>query len=329
MSFNLDDLLNDALNELDSQEKQKTTPVTPPPKQQQQQQTQVPKPTTPTTATPVVTNVNNNTNNNNKVPEDFDFGDLSKLSEQFTQLLKSNEFSNLLNGDNDNLDDLLKNTEALKSDSMTPEEQKQITEAFNNLQDLMKNLGSTLDPNAFNDLNKNNNNNNNTQQQQQQQQQQAQQPHINIEDFEKHFSESLKGIADNASKQTGNTEQDMLQNLFQMFSNLEGGSSDQVDYLFEESITYILNNYPDWIEKNKNSYSPEEVQNFRKQSQLFKEIFANQGNESSDQNQAMFDQMSQLGNLPEAFCDEYIKSLEQKFGEVPNDNNNNNNNSQK
>eukprot|EP01133_Synstelium_polycarpum_P003789 gene3789-4370_t len=148
----------------------------------------------------------------------------------------------------------------------------------------------------------------------QQQQQQQPQPGIDIKDFENNISNVLKGLADNASTQV--PQGDPTEELLKQFSNLMGGMggeggegdlggvNDSINGFYEDSMKYIVDHYPKWIEDNQDKYTAEEIGRFREQCDVFIKVFA--ADDKDIGQEEMFSKVSMLGQLPEAFCEEYF-----------------------
>jgi len=301
---------------LEVQEKEKPTPPPPavikPP---------VVQPTSTTTTNNNVNNNNNNNNNNNTAG-------LNSMEEMFKAMMGGgggqDPFKNLFSeealkaaaeggeggGDMESLTaDIQRFTSQLNSlladETFDESKLQEFASAFNIPTDL-----SNID----NTNNTNNNNNNNTTQQQQPQPQQPAQG-ISIDNFQDHISATLKNLATNAStKPEDGGIPAGLEEIFSQLSkvldesNLGDGDGDEINNFFEGTMQYLGKNYPEWIERNKDKYSVQDIERFTKQAELFKVLLDNP--DSDEHNESLFTKLSEYGSLPEAFTDEYLSTLE-------------------
>ncbi|EFA85420.1 peroxin 19 [Heterostelium album PN500] len=119
---------------------------------------------------------------------------------------------------------------------------------------------------------------------------------IDFKDFESNVGNVLKGMAENAANSNNQTAAnsdstaDLLKNLASMMSQ-DGedlsGMGDSINDFYDESMKYIVEN-----------------------------IFSSNDEKAMGQNE-MLDKISLLGQLPEAFCDQYCKDIQNKL-ENPN-----------
>ncbi|GAM26661.1 hypothetical protein SAMD00019534_098360 [Acytostelium subglobosum LB1] len=148
--------------------------------------------------------------------------------------------------------------------------------------------------------------------------QQQQPAGINFKDFESNISGMLKGLADNAAQQGGKQsfEDDMIKQFASMMgSGGEGGGefngmADGINDFYDDSMKYIVEKYPQWIEENKDKYTPEEISNFSKQNDVFQKLYKSGEDVGQEE---MYDKISMLGQLPEAFCEQYCKEIQERM----------------
>ncbi|EGC40060.1 hypothetical protein DICPUDRAFT_20552, partial [Dictyostelium purpureum] len=284
----LDDLLNSALDELETQEKE--SPPVPP-----KLTTAVPTLTTTTTTTTTTTSTttsnnvqNNNNNNNNNVKDNIN---LNGMMDMFKNLLDEDTLKQL----NQDFD------KGIKEEDLTEEDKK-------NIDDWAQKLSGVFNTEELNQYFENISQNsefdtkdNNLE------------GGIGIDKFESNISETLKNLADNASNKAPDAGglEEILSELSKMLENQGGfegiGGDDKINDIFEESMEYMAKHYPQWIEDNKDKYSAEEIEKFKQQSELFTMLISKEG-EQLDEN--LYTKMADLGNLPEAFCDEFLNKYE-------------------
>ncbi|KAN0003122.1 hypothetical protein ACTFIZ_009278 [Dictyostelium cf. discoideum] len=323
--MNLDDLLNSALDELETQEKEQPKPTT----------------TTTTTTTTTIANTTKTINNtatpstikptyNKPPPPSLENDDLlntnvNDMMDIFKKLLGEETLKNLDTGFEKEYNKDINNNGGLPSE----EDKKKIDELAEKLatmfgvsensdlgdmdnfkpflEELTKAGGLNFNNDELNNNNSNNNNNNNS--------------GVHIDNFESSISDTLKNLADNASNKTDNNGgiDDLFSNLSKLMEgqnfNLDGEETGQINDLFEESIQFMAENYPEWIEKNKDNYPPEEIERFKKQSEIFSMIVQQKEGEEDMLDSGLLAKMSELGNLPDSFCEEFIKKVETEIDE--------------
>ncbi|KAM9945239.1 hypothetical protein ACTFIT_003493 [Dictyostelium discoideum] len=333
--MNLDDLLNSALDELETQEKEQPT-------------TTKTTTTTTTTTTSNTTKTINNNNNTvtpstikptyNKPPppslgnDDLLNTNVNDMMDIFKKLLGEETLKNLDAGfDKEYNKDINNNSDDSNNGGLPSEEdKKKIDELAEKLatmfgvsedsdlgdmdnfkpflEELTKAGGLNFNNDELNNNSNNNNKNNNN-------------SGVHIDNFESSISDTLKNLADNASNKTDNNGgiDDLFSNLSKLMEgqnfNLDGEETGQINDLFEESIQFMAENYPDWIEKNKDNYPPEEIERFKKQSEIFSMIVQQKEGEEDMLDSGLLARMSELGNLPDSFCEEFIKKVETEIDE--------------
>ncbi|EAL70329.1 peroxin 19 [Dictyostelium discoideum AX4] len=333
--MNLDDLLNSALDELETQEKEQPT-------------TTKTTTTTTTTTTSNTTKTINNNNNTvtpstikptyNKPPppslgnDDLLNTNVNDMMDIFKKLLGEETLKNLDAGfDKEYNKDINNNSDDSNNGGLPSEEdKKKIDELAEKLatmfgvsedsdlgdmdnfkpflEELTKAGGLNFNNDELNNNSNNNNKNNNN-------------SGVHIDNFESSISDTLKNLADNASNKTDNNGgiDDLFSNLSKLMEgqnfNLDGEETGQINDLFEESIQFMAENYPDWIEKNIDHYPPEETERFKNQSEIFSMIAQQKEGEADMLDSGLLARMSQLGNLPDSFCEDSIKKVETEIDE--------------
>ncbi|KAK5577140.1 hypothetical protein RB653_002078 [Dictyostelium firmibasis] len=308
--MNLDDLLNSALDELETQEKEQPKP-----------KTTTTTTTTTNTATPsTIKPTYNKPPPPSLVTDDLLNTNVNEMMDIFKKLLGEDTLKNLDAGfdreynkdisdanigipsedDKKNIDEL-----AEKLATMFGVSEDSDISNMDDFKPFLEGLTKAGGFNFDNDEIKNNNNNNNNN-------------GVHIDNFESSISDTLKNLADNASNKTENDGLgDLFGNLSKLMEgqnfNFEGEETGQINDLFEESIQFMSENYPAWIEKNKDNYPPEEIERFKKQSEIFSMVVQKEGDDMLDS--ALLSRMSELGNLPDSFCEEFIKKVETEIDE--------------
>ncbi|KAF2077598.1 hypothetical protein CYY_001061 [Polysphondylium violaceum] len=303
--MDLDDLLNSALDELEVQEKEQPTP--PPPA--------VVKPAAPavntnvnktTTATPSTSN-----NNSNSFPAAA--GGFGGMEEMFKAMMGGEDaFKNLFGADGS-----MKPGSEGDMESLTADLEK-FTSQLNSLlaEETFDESKLNEFANAFNlptDFNNKNNTATTTTTTSTNTTNTTPPQGISIDNFQDHISATLKNLASDASKPQDEGIPPGLEEMFAQLSkvldetNLNEGDGDEINNFFEGTMQYLGKNYPEWIERNKDKYSAQDIERFTKQSELFKVLL---NNEDLDKNENLFTKLSEYGSLPEEFTDEYLASLE-------------------